>query len=159
MLPLPLLLCMFTAPVLHAAPPAAGAADAAGTGPAAVSTRCGWFDNPSPGHADLLDAGGSWSVAQQGGHEARGAWPAFAGRQWARTGAGSYGYGCACLTGRFDAASQTVVAIARSRSRPLGACRADPALRGLEPVNPSESSRPSKASRPSTPSTPSTPSR
>jgi len=100
-----------------------------------VSTRCGWFDNPSPGNADLLDAGGSWSVAQQGGHQAQGQWPSFPASKWVRTGVGSYGYGCACLTGRFDADSQDVLAITRSRAQPLSACRSDKALKGLEPLN------------------------
>ena len=123
------LLCMLAAltaaTALGAEPPVASPA---------VSTRCGWFDNPSPGNADLID--GTWSVAQQGGHQAEGAWPSFAAKHWIRTGVGSYGYSCICLTGRFDAGSQTVVAIARSRPRPPSACRADKALRGLEPENP-----------------------
>ncbi|MFI8617082.1 DUF4087 domain-containing protein [Acidovorax sp. NPDC077693] len=126
------LLCGLAVPLAAAA---AGGNESA-TAPPAASTRCGWFDNPSPGNADLLDAGGSWSVAQQGGHQAQGDWPTFAGKHWVRTGVGSYGYGCACLTGRFDADSQAVLTIARSRSRPLSACRADKALQGLEPVNP-----------------------
>ncbi len=60
-------------------------------------TRCGWFDNPSPGNATLTDRQGEWTVAQQGMSSAEGAWPTFKRAQWVRTGSGSAGYGCACL--------------------------------------------------------------
>ena len=117
--------------------PAHGAASAeAALAPATPMTRCGWFDNPSPGNADLIDAGGSWSVAQQGGHQAEGPWPAFPSKRWVRTGAGSYGYGCACLTGHFDGADHKVLSVTTSRTRPLSACRGDKAFKSLEPSSP-----------------------
>lgn len=121
-----LLLCMFTVTAAVGVEPPVRQLTA--------STQCGWFDNSSPGNADLLDAGGSWSIAQQGGHQAQGQWPSFSANKWVRTGVGSYGYGCACLTGRFDVDSQNVLAITRSRALPLSACRSDKALKVLEPV-------------------------
>lgn len=30
--------------------------------------RCGWFDNPSPANATLLDGDGEWIIGMQGGH-------------------------------------------------------------------------------------------
>jgi len=100
-------------------------------------TRCGWFDNPSPQNASLFDRDGEWGIAQQGGPQARGNWPGpFAAARWVRTGAGSYGYGCACLQVTVDAESGSVREILSSAVKPLAACRRDPALKGSEPFNP-----------------------
>jgi Protein of unknown function (DUF4087) len=113
-------------------------AAAQASGPPAQSgvTRCGWFDNPSPGNASLIDAQGEWIIGMQGGHQAKGAWPVFARAQWVRTGTGSHGYGCACLRVQADADSNEVSQIISARARPLSACRADKSLAGGEPVNP-----------------------
>lgn len=98
--------------------------------------RCGWFDNPSPSNADLTDASGVWLISQQGEYTANGAWPKFDPGQWVQTGVGSYGYGCACIHGRFDSATQKVLFIERSSSKPLKVCRSDKKISKFEPFNP-----------------------
>lgn len=108
----------------------------ASTGTAADALRCGWFDNPSPANVALRDRDGEWIVGIQGGHQAKGDWPRFRTSEWVRTGAGSYGYGCACLRVRVDAESHEVKQIFSASARPLAACRKDPALKGTEPQNP-----------------------
>ncbi|WP_088280544.1 DUF4087 domain-containing protein [Ideonella sp. A 288] len=114
---------------------AAATAMASSAPPDAV-TRCGWFDNPTPGNATLTDRDGEWTIGLQGGHQAKGDWPKFKPGQWVRTGTGSAGYGCACLKVKADAASQEVSVIVSSRTQALGVCRKDKALHGLEPQNP-----------------------
>jgi len=99
-----------------------------------VHTRCGWFDNSSPGNATLADRDGEWTIGQQGGHQATGTWPNFKAGQWVRTGVGSYGYGCACMRVTVNADTQEIVEIQSSFSKPLSACRKDRALK--EPENP-----------------------
>jgi hypothetical protein len=95
--------------------------------------RCGWFDNPSPGNASLYDKDGEWTIAVQGGHQARGDWPPeYRQEQWRHTGTGSYGYGCACLIVRVDADEKNVLEIFSSKARPLSVCRRDRALAGIE---------------------------
>lgn len=116
---------------------ASGAATAlASSPPPDAVTRCGWFDNPTPGNATLTDRDGEWTVGQQGGHQAVGDWPKFKAGQWVRTGAGSAGYGCVCLKVKADAALQAISVIVSSRTQSLGVCRKDKALHGLEPENP-----------------------
>jgi len=62
-------------------------------------TRCGWFDNPTPGDISLYDRDGEWTIGVQGGCQVKGDWdwPAFTPRQRMATNADSYSYGCACL--------------------------------------------------------------
>lgn len=103
--------------------------------------RCGWFDNPTPANASLTDRDTEWTVGVQGGHQAQGDWPRFANRDWVRTGHGSYGYGCACMKVATDDKEQ-IVQIFSARSRPLSACRQDPALKAKEPENPLAAVRP-----------------
>jgi len=98
--------------------------------------RCGWFDNPSPGNAELTDAAGVWLVAQQGEYRAEGAWPKFSAGQWVQTGTGSYGYGCLCISGKFDSETRRVVVIEKTVSKPTKQCRTDKKISGLEPFNP-----------------------
>lgn len=98
--------------------------------------RCGWFDNPSPGNAELTDAAGVWLVAQQGEYKAKGAWPKFSAGQWVQTGAGSYGYGCLCILGKFDSETRRVSVIEKNISKPTKICRADKKISGFEPFNP-----------------------
>lgn len=94
--------------------------------------RCGWFDNPSPGNAWLHDKDGEWTVAIQGDHQAKGDWPPrFKAGEWIRSGNASYGFGCACLTGKFNSDERNVLEITGSRSKPLSVCRGD---RGIAPV-------------------------
>ncbi|HET7795264.1 MAG TPA: DUF4087 domain-containing protein [Rhizobacter sp.] len=95
---------------------------------ATAQTRCGWFDNPTPGNAWLHDREGEWTVGIQGGHQAEGDWPSFSAAQWVRTN-GSHGYGCACLRVVVELASRQVVRIASATARPLSACRGDKALK------------------------------
>lgn len=111
--------------------PVAGLANSAEP---AWANRCGWFDNPSPGNATLTDGQGVWDIAVQGGHQAKGNWPKFKGAQWVRTGHGSAGYGCACLSVKTK--DDAITHIASSRSLPLASCRKDKALVGQEPQNP-----------------------
>ncbi len=103
---------------------------------AAVQNRCGWFDNPTPGNATLVDKDGEWAVGVQGGHQAEGKWPAFSKSRWVQTGNGSAGYGCACLKMSARPGTQEVAAIVSARSQPLATCRNDKALAGQEPENP-----------------------
>ncbi|MCI2261884.1 DUF4087 domain-containing protein [Xanthomonas indica] len=104
--------------------------------PAATATRCGWFDNPSPGNATLVDRDGEWTVGQQGGHQADGTWPTFPHARWVATGTGSAGYGCACLEVRSQDDTREVITIVSATVQPLKTCRQDKALRGKEPENP-----------------------
>lgn len=86
--------------------------------------RCGWFHNPTPGNASLVDPDGEWVLGVQGGHQADGDWPVFPRRHWRRTN-GSYGYGCACLRVTADPASLQVLQIHAASARPLKACQDD----------------------------------
>jgi Protein of unknown function (DUF4087) len=90
-------------------------------------TRCGWFENPTPGNAWLTDKEGQWIVGTQGGHQAEGDWPDFNGKNWVSTNR-SYGYGCACMRVIADSTSNEVQRIISSNVRPLRACRQDPSL-------------------------------
>lgn len=98
--------------------------------------RCGWFDNPSPGNAELTDAVGVWLIAQQGEYKAEGVWPKFSAGQWVQTGAGSYGYGCLCILGKFDPKTRRVALIEKAVSKPTNLCRTDKKISEFEPFNP-----------------------
>ncbi|MCC4591663.1 DUF4087 domain-containing protein [Xanthomonas campestris pv. cannae] len=104
--------------------------------PAQTVTRCGWFDNPTPGNATLVDKDGEWTVGQQGGHQAEGTWPTFPSPRWVATGTGSAGYGCACLKVRARDDTQEITTIVAATVQPLKTCRQDKALQGREPENP-----------------------
>ncbi len=109
---------------------ACGAAHA--TPAARAPTRCGWFDNPTPGNAWLTDRRARWLVGMQGGPQAAGDWPDFPDRQWVPTN-GHYGYGCACLQVLDDARSHQIRRILHAWVRPLAACEQDPALPARRP--------------------------
>lgn len=98
---------------------------------AAAATRCGWFVNPTPANAWLIDAAGQWIIAVQGGHQADGDWPEFSNSRWVETN-GSHGYGCACMKVSTDR-NRRVQRIYSAYSRPLSACRSDRAIRNREP--------------------------
>ena len=100
----------------------------------AAETRCGWFHNPTPSNAWLVDSDGEWLIASQGGlvPAAEGDWPRTG--EWVGTNAGSYGYGCSCARVETDPAERRVIRIISSKPRTLAQCRADPALRGKEPA-------------------------
>src|SRR5215510_8830184 len=93
-------------------------------------TRCGWFVNPTPANIWLYDRDAEWTIGAQGGYQVEGDWdwPSFKEGQWVETN-GSYGYGCACMQVRVDRQTKKVLEIKSSRSRPLAACRRDPALK------------------------------
>ena len=88
---------------------------------------CGWFDNPTPANAWLIDRQGEWLIGVQGGHQASGDWPRFRSSRWVRRN-GHYGHGCACLRVLTDASTHTVTTILSSWSRPLAICRSDSTL-------------------------------
>lgn len=90
--------------------------------------RCGWFSNPTPSNAWLLDKDGEWTISVQGGYEAAGEWPAVKESQWIKTNV-HYGYGCACIRASVDKRTMRVIEIKSSYGRPLSACRKDRALK------------------------------
>lgn len=94
-------------------------------------TRCGWFDNPTPGNVWLHDRDGEWTIAIQGEYEAQGDWPRFNDSQWMSVNR-SYGYGCACIKAVVNTMTRQIVSISSANARPLSACRKDPALKEPE---------------------------
>lgn len=96
--------------------------------------RCGWFENPSPGNASLLDRDGEWVIAMQGEHAAKGKWPEFRKSDWISTGNGSYGYGCLCMHVTEDSEKQYILEILDAKPKPPAACRSDKKVK--EPENP-----------------------
>ena len=99
--------------------------------PANFETRCGWLSNPTPANIWFYDRDAEWTVGVQGGYQVPGdwPWPTFKPRQWVRTNAGSYGYGCACLQLRVNKQTHEVLEIKTARARLLTQCRVDPALK------------------------------
>lgn len=97
--------------------------------------RCGWYWNPTPGNAWLVDAKGQWLISSQApsAPEAEGEWPSFPDQsQWVVTNAGSYGYGCACMTVTRQKGSKNISKIIESNAQPLAICLADKHLRKPE---------------------------
>lgn len=97
--------------------------------------RCGWYANPTPGNHWLTDRHATWTLSTQGGAEVPG-WmdlPAEAfdyegPSRWVQTN-GSYGYGCACITGQFGSpASGEVIRVTGMEPLPLSRCESDPTL-------------------------------
>ncbi|QDH71808.1 DUF4087 domain-containing protein [Lysobacter alkalisoli] len=109
-----------------ASPPAVASRDAEPT--ARHETRCGWFENPTPGNAWLTDRDRTWTIAMQGGAQAEGDWPGFDDEQWVATNGPHYGYGCACMSVTVDAGQGRILTIRDAQARPLSLCRADTAL-------------------------------
>lgn len=101
-------------------------------------TRCGWFDNPTPGNAWLYDRDGDWTVGIQGGHQATGEWPHFKASDRVRTGHGSAGYGCVCLKVKANTETHEILTILSAQTKPLLDCRRDAAIKNREPENPLE---------------------
>jgi hypothetical protein len=104
---------------------ALGLASAASAKP--PEQRCGWLDNPTPSNWWLNDGAGEWEMAIQGGYEAPGmdTMPDMSTRGWKVTNAGSYGYGCACMTVTTDRATMRITRIISATPQPLKLCRAD----------------------------------
>jgi len=99
---------------------------------AVAETRCGWFVNPTPANAWLIDAQGEWTIGTQGGDQAEGDWPTFSDARWVKTN-GNYGHGCTCMRVTTNRAEQQILTIHSASSRPLSTCRKDKALKGKEP--------------------------
>ncbi len=97
-----------------------------------AETRCGWFVNPTPANAWLIDAHGEWLIAAQGGYQADGDWPEFKDSQWVKTNI-NYGHGCACMKVNINKSEKKITNIISSYAKPLSACRKDNALKGKEP--------------------------
>ncbi len=89
--------------------------------------RCGWFENPTPSNAWLVDKDGEWTIATQGGRQAEGDWPDFKPGQWVKTNV-NYGYGCACMEIKANHKTFEVAAIRNAKARPLAVCRKDRSL-------------------------------
>jgi hypothetical protein len=98
--------------------------------PQKIQTRCGWFENPTPGNAWLFDKDGRWIISTQMGHRAEGAWPDFDVKpsQWVRTN-GEHGHGCACMQVITDPKDHLILRIVSASVRPLNVCRNDPVLK------------------------------
>ncbi|MEP6850163.1 MAG: DUF4087 domain-containing protein [Acidobacteriota bacterium] len=110
---------------------AGGSSDSANSNVAKPELRCGWFENPTPANAWLIDRDGEWTISIQGGDQAEGDWPDFNRSQWVETN-GHYGYGCACLKVETDS-ERYVTRILSSTPKPLAQCRRDKALKLKEP--------------------------
>lgn len=98
----------------------------------AEETRCGWYENPTPANHWLIDADGEWTLSVQGGQNAPGfidlPAEAFEFEDWVKTNV-NYGYGCACITGVFGAASVgEVLRVTSMEPLTLSKCTSDPAL-------------------------------
>jgi hypothetical protein len=91
--------------------------------------RCGWLTNPTPGNWWLFDGRGEWILATQGSEPVPGMddMPDMSTAGWVETN-GHYGYGCACMTISYDAATRRVTRVANAKPKPLKQCRADRAL-------------------------------
>ncbi|MET3116614.1 hypothetical protein AAKU64_000820 [Undibacterium sp. GrIS 1.8] len=89
--------------------------------------RCGWFHNPTPQNASLVDHDGEWLISTQGGAQADGDWPEFGSSQWVRTN-NHFGYGCACIKLIANSESHEVSKIISAKVKPLSACRNDRSL-------------------------------
>lgn len=96
---------------------------------AAAERRCGWLENPTPANWWLRDSRAEWELGIQGGYQAPGMddMPDMTTRGWVETNV-RYGYGCACITGMFDAAHKQVTQVMRAEPLPLARCRADRSL-------------------------------
>jgi hypothetical protein len=105
------------------------AADGRTTAAPQEQTRCGWFYNPSPNNASLIDRDGEWAIAVQGQFDAKGDWPEFKKSQWVSSGNASYGHGCACMRVVTDPDTHRIMSIASSTVKPLATCRRDKALK------------------------------
>ncbi|MFD3265692.1 DUF4087 domain-containing protein [Phenylobacterium ferrooxidans] len=109
------------------APLVAGAPAQAAPKKLAGETRCGWLQNPSPGNWWLFDSAGEWTIAMQGGFQARGLddVPDLTERDWVVTNGSSYGYGCVCLRVQTDPKERRITRIHTVKQQPLKTCRAD----------------------------------
>jgi hypothetical protein len=93
----------------------------------AKETRCGWFYNPTPGNAWLIDRHGWWGIGTQGGFQATGIWPILPEQVNTNR---NYGYGCACMvvTTNKSSGRSRIVRIHSAKGLPLRNCRTDKTL-------------------------------
>lgn len=95
-------------------------------GKPAVENRCGWFINPTPANAWLIDRDGEWTIGIQGGEQAEGDWPSrISEREWVSYGNASYGHGCACMKVETDRENMRIKRIVSAQGKPLAQCRRD----------------------------------
>ncbi len=96
----------------------------------APETRCGWFDNSSPGNISLIDRDGEWTIGIQGGYQVKDdwPWPKFKKSEWVATNSGSHGHGCVCLKVVADKNTEEIIRIYSSKTQALSVCRNDRAL-------------------------------
>jgi hypothetical protein len=92
-------------------------------------TRCGWLDNPTPGNFFLHDRDGEWTVAEQGGYQAKGVdrIPDLSGDEFVETN-GHHGYACVCMSVKVTKKERKVAEIASVKPKLLKACLGDPAI-------------------------------
>lgn len=121
--------CGFLALALGALAPAGAAPRDAGSS----ERRCGWYGNPTPGNAFLVDADGTWAISSQmqaNGPNAHGLdrLSALDDAERTRVGHGSHGDACVCLQARLRPSDMRIVDIESVTPLPLRTCRADAAL-------------------------------
>lgn len=107
----------------------AGASFPAGGAHPAAHLRCGWLVNETPGNFELIDAAGSWTIAQQGGYQARGfdVMPDMSSAGWVETN-GPHGHGCACMSVVTDRKHARIARVRSARPVSLARCTRDRAL-------------------------------
>lgn len=89
--------------------------------------RCGWYENPSPGHSWLKDKDARWMVLEQGVFAAQGLVPDFkkaGAKTFVNAGAG-FGYGCVCLKVKVDSKNKRITQIDSVKIKKLNDCRSD----------------------------------
>ncbi len=88
--------------------------------------RCGWFVNVTPGNFELVDRAGEWTMAEQGGYEAKGLdlLPDMSAHGWVETN-GPHGHGCACMTVATDRRAMRITRLYAATPVPLRQCRSD----------------------------------
>lgn len=93
----------------------------------AKETRCGWFDNSSPGNISLIDKDGEWTIGIQGGYQLQDdwPWPKFKKSEWVATNSGSHGHGCVCLKVVVNKTTEEIVHIYSAKTQALSVCRND----------------------------------
>jgi Protein of unknown function (DUF4087) len=96
---------------------------------ATAKVLCGWYDNPSPQNAYLIDRTGEWVLSEMGGHQTEGDWnPNFKKSQWFLSGSGGYGYGCACMKVVTNKTSMQITRVLSAKARAIDACYFDKTL-------------------------------
>ncbi|MDO3435510.1 DUF4087 domain-containing protein [Rhizobium sp. CBN3] len=93
--------------------------------------RCGWLENPSMAKWSLIDAGGGWTIMDNGsGYKAAEGMdkiPDLTAGEFVYTYA-SHGYACACMDVDTDG-EEGITRIHSVRQLPLSRCRNDAAIR------------------------------